>query len=121
MKKLELSIPTLYGDHHTTAVRSLLEAMDGVSDVYASSAFQQVSLAYDEKKVKPDNIKKALAKHGYTEDPVEFKPATEVGVIPTKHTAAYTGVGDTLSFAEPTPAWQGRPLWPCPGFTQQTE
>ena len=59
MDKLVLTLPTLYGDHHTTAVRDILENLDGVSDVYASSSFHQVSLAYDPKVVKKEAIETA--------------------------------------------------------------
>jgi hypothetical protein len=47
MEKLLLSIPTLFGDHHTTAVRAILSALGGVSDIYVSSDAKQVGLSFD--------------------------------------------------------------------------
>ncbi|NIS81157.1 MAG: hypothetical protein GTO14_13345 [Anaerolineales bacterium] len=119
MKKLVLTIPTLYGDHHTTAVRGILEAINGVSEIYVSSAFHQVELQYDAKKVKEDKIKKALSEQGYeasSEGLVFASTPTGIGDRSTRHTAAHAGVGDTLSFAANPIIWEGRPLWPCPGF-----
>ncbi len=118
MKKLVLTVPTLYGDHHTTAVKKALEGMKGIDDLYISSAFNQILLSYDPKAVKPDEIRSALAEQGYTEDdePVLPAEALPVGESTTRHTSAYTGIGDTLAFAETAPDWEGRPLWPCPGF-----
>ena len=116
MKKLVLTLPTLYGDHHTTAVRDILEKMEGVSDVYASSSFHQVSLAFDPKVVKKEAIETALADQGYRgDDPLQTYP-TGVSERATRHTAAHSGTGDSLSFAEATHSWEGRPLWPCPGI-----
>jgi len=123
MEKLVLTIPTLYGDHHTTEVRKTLEGMKGIDDLYVSSAFSQISLSYDPKVVKPDKIRNALAEKGYGEDvePVLVAEALPVGESTTRHTSAYTGTGDTLAFAETAPGWEGRPLWPCPGFEPTTD
>jgi copper chaperone CopZ len=116
MEKLVLTLPTLYGDHHTTAVRDILEKIDGVSDVYASSSFNQVSLSFDPKVVKKEAIETALADQGYrSDDPLQAYP-TGVSERVTRHTAAHSGTGDSLAFAEATPSWEGRPLWPCPGI-----
>jgi copper chaperone CopZ len=118
MEKLVLTIPTLFGDHHTTAVRKILEDTKGIEELYVSSAFNQVAVSYDPKKVKPEAIRKALAEQGYSEgsEPVLPAEALPVGESTTRHTSAYTGIGDTLAFAETAPSWEGRPLWPCPGF-----
>ena len=37
----------MYGDHHVVEVRRLLLEMPGVTDVYASSSFQVVEVAFD--------------------------------------------------------------------------
>lgn len=118
MEKLVLTIPTLYGDHHTTDVKKTLTSMKGIDDLYVSSAFNQISLSYDPKVVKPDEIRNALAEKGYGEgvEPVLAAEALPVGERTTRHTSAYTGTADTLAFAETAPGWEGRPLWPCPGF-----
>lgn len=122
MKKLVLTIPTLYGDHHATAVHDILIKIEGVSDVFVSSAFHQVSVDYDPKIVKEDNIKSLLGDQGYEANGTELSfPATvaSIGDKSTRHTAVFKGVGDALSFTEHSPAWGGKPLWPCPGFGEQ--
>ena len=57
-------------------------------------------------------VEKALAGVGYvTGDPERAVPSA--GPAAPRHTAALSG---TLTFAHEPPAWEGRPLWPCPGF-----
>lgn len=116
MDKLVLTIPTLYGDHHTTAIRQILEGVEGVQDVYASSAFKQVEISFDKNKTSSEKIEQTLAKAGYSTDEFETAYPTSIKERETRHTAAITGVGDSLSFAQAVP-FEGRPLWPCPGFT----
>lgn len=116
MDRLVLTIPTLYGDHHTTAVRQLLEGLDGVQDVYVSSAFKQVSLSFDKKKASSEKIEQTLSEAGYSTEEFESAYPTSIKERETRHTAAVAGVGDSLSFAQNVP-YEGRPLWPCPGFT----
>jgi copper chaperone CopZ len=120
MEKLLLSIPSLYGDHHTSAVRTILGGLEGISEIFASPAAKQVVLAYDPKVVQPETIQAALAEHGYAvgaEEPVYPISQTEV---PTRHTAAVQTAGPALTFRQSAPSWQGRPLWPCPGLSYQT-
>jgi len=122
MDKLVLTIPTLYGDHHTAAVRRLLGALPGVGDLLVSAAFRQVSLAYDPSKTSAEAIEKALTAEGYAPGdgeltyPIQTTFAEEV----TRHTASISGTGTSLAFAEVTQVVQGRPLWPCPGFDPRT-
>ena len=40
MNKVTIDLPSMYGDHHVQEVRRLLFDLDGVEEVYASSAFQ---------------------------------------------------------------------------------
>lgn len=122
MEKLVLTIPTLYGDHHTVAVRKLLDAVPGVRDVYVSAASHQVSLQFDPAKASTSVIEKVLADQGYAPGggelayPVQSTFAEEA----TRHTASISGTGTSLAFAEVTQVVQGRPLWPCPGFDPRT-
>jgi copper chaperone CopZ len=116
MEKIVLTIPLMYGDHHTSAVRSILEQIEGIKDVYASSSSHSVSLKYDPKVVKQEVIEKTLTDEGYSTEDLEQTYAMSVTDRTTRHTAARAGTGDTLAFAEGAPSWQGRPLWPCPGF-----
>jgi copper chaperone CopZ len=76
MEKIIISVPAMYADHHVLVVRDMLTKMEGVSEVYASSAFQQVLVHYDPAKVTPDAIREPLAAAGYTHEmqvPVQEK------------------------------------------------
>jgi copper chaperone CopZ len=119
MAKLVLTIPTLYGDHHTTAVKELLEGLGDVKDIYVSSAFKQVSVTYDKKKLSPEQIETLLAEAGYSTEEFESAYPTSIKEREMRHSTAVTGVGDSLSFAQNVP-YEGRALWPCPGFNIQT-
>ena len=112
--------PVLYGDHHVTEVRRILLKLTGVSDVYASSAFQVIEVTFDPEKISAEEITNELDKEGYLG---ELPLISETGVAVEKkegdgvfrHTAVYETIKDTVSFAQsvhPT----GRPLWPCPGL-----
>ncbi len=119
MKKLVLAIPTLYGDHHTVAVRAILAGLPGVSDLYVSSAQHVVSLSYDPKKINPEAIEKALAEHGYevgTPEPTYVASLASEFEKSARYTSFIGGAGDALAFTEHTQVRDGRPLWPCPGF-----
>lgn len=119
MKKLVLAIPTLYGDHHTVAVRGILAALPGISDLYVSSAQRMVSLRYDPQKTDPEAIEKALAEHGYEvggPEPTYVASLASEFEKSARYTSFISGTGDTLTFAEHTQVHAGRPLWPCPGF-----
>ncbi len=65
MKKITLTLPAMYADHHVTRVRNLLSPLAGVENVIASSAFKEVVVEYDEKKTTPDALVKALSDAGY--------------------------------------------------------
>ena len=81
MAKTVLDVPTLWADHHVLKVREALVNLDGVNDVYASSAWKQVLVDYNNKKVKKADLEKALADAGYPvgkgEVPVVVQP-TEI-------------------------------------------
>ncbi|HEX7593613.1 MAG TPA: heavy-metal-associated domain-containing protein [Anaerolineae bacterium] len=65
MKKITLTIPAMYADHHVTRVRNLLSPLAGVENVIASSAFKEVVVEFDENKITPDALVKALSDAGY--------------------------------------------------------
>jgi copper chaperone CopZ len=121
MASLSITIPTLFGDHHTVAVHSILGGLDGVEKVYVSTGFRQVFVEYNSKKIKKEAVLKALADRGYSEGEFDLAFADNIEDKATRHTAAYTGVGDTISFAESQPAWKGGALWPCPGLEYRLE
>jgi copper chaperone CopZ len=65
MKKAEFAVPRMYADHHVTEVRRLLGQLAGVSEVYASSAFQLVEVTFDRRKTSEGAIAEALRAAGY--------------------------------------------------------
>ncbi len=65
MDKVVLDVPTLWADHHVLKVRDALGALEGVEDMYASSAWKQVLVKYDADKTNQATIEKALADAGY--------------------------------------------------------
>ena len=112
MARLSLVLPALYGDHHVASVRRVLEGRPGISDIVVSPAAHMVSLAFDPSQQTAASIEAALASAGYlTGDPERAFP-TSGPATPR----ATTTLGNTLSFTHEPPAWEGRPLWPCPGF-----
>lgn len=65
MAKVALEVPTLWADHHVLKVRDALVNLEGVNDVYASSAWKQVLVDYNSRKTKRADLEKALAEAGY--------------------------------------------------------
>lgn len=120
MKTKAFEAPALYGDHHVSEVQSILKELDGVKEVYASSAFQAIEVTFNEKKVTEKKIAERLEEAGYLG---EVPILAETGVAVEKkegegvfrHTAVYETVKETVSFAQQV-QYQGRPLWPCPGL-----
>ena len=122
MKTKTFETPALFGDHHVSEVRRILLALEGVVDVYASSAFQIVEVSYDETKVNDLQIAVKLDEAGYLGEwsvPAELGAAAQQGDDNHKpffrHTATYETTKQIVSFAQRV-NYQGRPLWPCPGL-----
>jgi copper chaperone CopZ len=65
MEKTVLNLPTLYADHHVMILRDALLALDGVSEIYASSAWRQAVVTYDPKATDPAAIEAAVVEAGY--------------------------------------------------------
>lgn len=113
--------PALYGDHHVSEVRRILLELEGVTDVYASSAFQIVEVTYDEKKINDLQIAVKLDEAGYLGEwtiPIEMGTAAQQGDGQKpffRHTTTYETTKQTVSFAQRV-SYQGRPLWHCPGI-----
>jgi copper chaperone CopZ len=70
-----LPVPSMYADHHVTAVRKALADLSGVQDVQASAAFKEVTVKHT-KEVTKKSLVQALDKAGYVVG--EEKPAEEV-------------------------------------------
>jgi copper chaperone CopZ len=121
VEELSLNLPTMYGDHHVVEVRRLLLELPGVHDVYASSAFQVVDVAYEGQVLDSQRIRETLEAAGYVgELPVLVeKGSTEDRVNGDKpffrHTTASAQTGKSVGFVQDVP-YVGRPLWPCPGM-----
>ena len=121
MKTKIFEAPALYGDHHVMEVRRILLELEGVTDVYASSAFQTIEVTYDEAKINDLEIAVKLDEAGYLGEwtiPVELENAAQQGDGQKpffRHTATYETVKHTVSFAQRV-QYQGRPLWYCPGM-----
>jgi len=124
MNKFIQEIPAMYGDHHVTEVRRILQEISGVDDIYASSAFGVVEVSYDPSKVTEEEIKSKLEAAGYLGDlhiPVEVgavvvsESASGNGKTYMRHTAVYEQTQQAVSFGQNV-SYLGRPLWPCPGI-----
>lgn len=119
MEKASFVAPALYGDHHVTEVRRMLLSLEGVIEVYASSAFHVIEVTYDPQKIDAEQLKAVLERSGYLAElpvPVEAPSQGGPGDGQTffRHTAVMENVRQVV-FLRPVP-YQGRPLWPCPGF-----
>lgn len=121
MKIKVFEAPSLYADHHVTEVRRILLEIDGVTAVYASSAFQIVEITYDENKISESALAVKLDEAGYLGAwtvPSETRPTehrTDGEKPYFRHTTTYETLKQTVSFAQHI-KHSGRPLWQCPGF-----
>ncbi|MGB3905819.1 MAG: heavy metal-associated domain-containing protein [Anaerolineae bacterium] len=72
-----LAVPSMYADHHVTAVRKALSGLPGVQDIEASAAFRQITVKHTKKATKKA-LAETLEKAGYPageEEPVEEVPS----------------------------------------------
>ena len=121
METKTFEAPALYADHHVTEVRRILLELTGVSDVYASSAFQIIEVSFDAAIIKAGQIEARLQEAGYLG---EIPMLVETGLSVQKqgddaffrHTATYETVKKTVAFAQRVDHDNARPLWPCPGL-----
>ena len=121
METKTFEVPALYADHHVTEVRRILLEVEGVIEVYASSAFQVVEVKYDDTKINDLEIAIRLDEAGYLG---EWTLPTETGAAAQsaegqkqffRHSITYETTKQTVSFGQ-TVSYQGRPLWHCPGI-----
>ncbi len=121
METITLSLPAMYADHHVAGVRRILLELSGVSDVYASSAFQVAEISYEPRQISPEAIEAALGEAGYLGQlpvPTESSRAvTDSNGERTyfRHTAAFVQTNETIGFGQEV-VNISRPLWPCPGL-----
>lgn len=117
MKTFSVDLPAMYGDHHVIDVRNILLDIEGVKDLYASSAFQVVEVEYDEKKTSDKDILAKLEEAGYQGEldiPQEKNDPELGGEKEFRHTETFEQLKE-ISFVR-EPSYAGRPLWPCPGM-----
>jgi len=121
METKSFEVPALYADHHVTEVRRILMELNGVKEVYASSAFRVVEVTYDEKKINDLEIAIRLDEAGYLGEwtiPIEMGTVAQQGDGQKpyfRHTTTYETTKQTVSFAQKV-NYKGRPLWHCPGM-----
>jgi copper chaperone CopZ len=65
VEKTIIDVPKMYADHHVEVVRNTLLQIDGVEDIYASSSYRRVAVAYDPERLDASAIEKALEEAGY--------------------------------------------------------
>ena len=65
MEKTTYEVPHMYADHHVLKVHEALSKLDGIEEIYASSAWKQIMVSFDPKKVKSSAIEKTLSDAGY--------------------------------------------------------
>jgi copper chaperone CopZ len=65
MEKVTFSIPAMWADHHTLAVREALSQVNGIEEVVASALYKDVLIKYDPAEVNPTALQTALAEAGY--------------------------------------------------------
>ena len=121
-KIVTLETPAMYGDHHVQAIRQMLLEMPGVEEVYASSGFRAVEVAYNPDQIKEDAITNKLAEFGYLGEwtiPIEADSATYLESDRSKsffrHTENLEEKDQVVSFSQNV-EFVSRPLWNCPGF-----
>ena len=120
MQTLTFDAPALYGDHHVSEARRILLELPGVKEVYASSGFQVIEVTFDPKKISDQKITECLSEAGYLGTlPMKIEnnaaDKNEIGGGAFRSTAYYETIKKTVSFSQRV-NYQGRPLWPCPGF-----
>ncbi len=121
-KTVTFDTPALYGDHHVLEVRRILQAIPGVEDVYASSAFRVVEVTYDDARLSEAQIAGPLDEAGYlgewllpSEQGIAAHLQTDKALNFFRHTEVFETSRQVISFAQKV-NYSGRPLWNCPGF-----
>lgn len=121
MQVKTFDVPNLYGDHHVLEVRRLMLEIQGVKDVYASSAFRTLEVSFDEAQTSAEELQMKLEAAGYLG---EWAMPVEIGATPMnaggpraffRHSESYEATRQVVSFAQVVKD-TSRPLWPCPGF-----
>ena len=109
----------MFGDHHVVEVRRILTEIPGVQEVYASSGFQVIDVAFDDTMTNELEITQKLEDAGYGGEwnlPVEIGAIQEEAEKPFfRHAQVYENTRQVISFSQNV-GNSSRSLWPCPGF-----
>ncbi len=103
------------------AVRDILGKLNGVEDVYASSAFKLVVVTFDPAKAKQADFEQALAAEGYPTGDVETHD--NASPAPRRGGAQFvvaSGLAQSVRFEAPPVAYGPGGPRPCPGFEFRT-
>jgi copper chaperone CopZ len=121
-KTVTFETPALFADHHVLEVRRILLGVNGVQDVYASSAFRLVDVTFDDAVVSEAQLSRILEDAGYLgqwalpeEQGVAAHLQSDKALSYFRHTEIFDTSRQVVSFAQKV-AYTGRPLWNCPGF-----
>lgn len=90
MERLQVKVPDMYADHHVLRVRAALNALEGVHEVLASSAFHTVAVSYDPVHISADAITDTLVAAGY---PVQDESSVKIAAAPQKGDPAWNRLG----------------------------
>ena len=77
-QKENISLPTMFGDHHVVEVRQIVSALPGVKEVQASASRRKITVTFNRAQLTVEAIIAALSQHGFAERP-GASPAAAVG------------------------------------------
>ena len=123
MRKVWITVPAMYGDHHVLEVRRILLELPGIEEVNASSCFHTVEVSYDPSKLFASDITNKLDQAGYMGE-LELPSETGLPVSQEekrngqayfRHTISSERTGSPIGFAQSINPSE-RLMWPCPGM-----
>jgi len=109
MERLVMNLSALYGDHHTTAIRRLLEPMEGVAEILASPASRKLVVKYYPTVVTEEEIVHRLADEGYVADSSETAYPIPLAEGTGRHTAILSGTHESMRLPSNLPRCRGVP------------
>lgn len=65
MERVTLQVPSMYADHHVTAIKRTLGELAGVSGIEASAAFKLLEVSFDPDLVTSSAIREHLVEMGH--------------------------------------------------------
>ena len=98
MQKITFDTPVLFGDHHVLEVRSILLALPGITEVYASSSFHIIEVNFDPAQITAEQITACLESTGYLSNSPGF--TGETSPAPMRRTATFSQTPLVVSFTQ---------------------